>query len=90
MRVLITLLWMLSMVGISTPAVSQSGPTTLSGKIAREFRVFQKKRGTRSFATNGVNAFGYFYDAINAEIAEEYALRSCEKSREKASPRAAN
>lgn len=67
-------------VSLALPVLAQ----TLTGKVATEFRIHQRKAPPRAFATNGADAWGYFYDATSLEVARDYALKSCEASRAKA------
>ncbi len=65
------------------PSGLASDLPAMADKVAREFRVYQKKTGFKTFAMNATGAYGYSYKAVSSEIADELALRSCDASREK-------
>ncbi len=51
--------------------------------VAREYRLYLKKKAPKAFAYNGQKSYVYFYDAYSEEVARDHALKMCEKQRKK-------
>lgn len=55
----------------------------MTDKVAREFRVYQKKPAFKAFAMNKTGAYGYGYDAVSSDAADWLALKGCNANRGK-------
>jgi hypothetical protein len=56
-------------------------PQTLTGKVGREYTIYQRKAGFKAFAWNGADAYSYTWGSSKAEYAVDLALKSCEENR---------
>jgi hypothetical protein len=74
-----TLAFSILAASLATPTFAEEA-LVLDEKVSREYRVYLRLEGSKAFAANGVGAYGYFYDAAAKEVAEKYALKSCEAS----------
>jgi len=82
MRVLLIVM----LVTAGLPATAQ----VLTGKVGSGYHQYELKKPNKAFAWNGLDAYGYAYDAVSPEAAAELALRSCEALRAKLPNRQAN